>query len=54
MSVVAFGQLAGLVEVAEPSEGLHGAVVVVGGVEHHSGFASSAAVSFVEFSSIGS
>ena len=31
--VVVLGQLAGLVEVAEPSEGLEGAVVVVGEVE---------------------
>ena len=33
MSVVVLGQLAGLVEVAEPSQGLEGAVVVVGEVE---------------------
>ena len=33
MSVVVLGQLAGLVEVAEPPEGVEGAVVVVGGVE---------------------
>ena len=31
--VVVLGQLAGLVEVAEPSEGFEGAVIVVGGVE---------------------
>ena len=31
--VVVLGQLAGLVEVAEPSQGLEGAVIVVGGVE---------------------
>ena len=33
MSVVVLGQLAGLVEVAEPSQGLEGALVVVGEVE---------------------
>ena len=33
MSVVVLGQLAGLVEVAEPSEGVEGALVVVGEVE---------------------
>ena len=33
MSVVVLGQLSGLVEVAEPSEGLQGALVVVGEVE---------------------
>ena len=33
MSVVVLGQLSGLIEVAEPPEGLQGAVVVVGGVE---------------------
>ena len=33
MSVVVLGQLAVLVEVAEPPEGFEGAVVVVGGIE---------------------
>ena len=33
MSVVELGQLAGLVEVAEPSEGLQGALAVLGEVE---------------------
>ena len=33
MSVVVLGQVAGLVEVAEPPEGFQGAVIVVGGVE---------------------
>ena len=33
MSVVELGQLAALVEVAEPSQGLQGAVIVVGEVE---------------------
>ena len=33
MSVVVLGQLAVLVEVAEPPEGFEGAVIVVGGVE---------------------
>ena len=31
--VVVLGQVAGLVEVAEPPEGFQGAVIVVGGVE---------------------
>ena len=33
MSVVVLGQLAGLVEVTEPSEGVEGALVVLGEVE---------------------